>query len=157
MKTYYKGMIKNDTKCLVITEDDFNYVVGNLFGDDTEVFLSNSGICLIAYKNGKNISNELVYSSVAGFFGIESVLSIHPNKDMVWIEYKDGDSDEDIYRKVWKENVTEDVRARINEIGANVDTDDIDRIAHRYVYEDDYNCNVSYWDNLDNLIGEYGK
>ena len=29
-------------------------------------------------------------------------------------------------------------------------------VVNAYVYNRDYDCNLSYWDNIDNLIKEHG-
>lgn len=61
---------------------------------------------------------------------------------------------EKIYREVWKEHVMEDVREIAEENGTELSENDVDRIADRYVNNGDYDCNLSYWDNIDNLIAE---
>lgn len=61
---------------------------------------------------------------------------------------------EKIYREVWKEYVIENVREKAEEDGKELSEEDIARIADRYVNGGEYNCNLSYWDNLDNLIAE---
>lgn len=67
---------------------------------------------------------------------------------------------DEIFRKVWFEHVREDAEARLME---NPDID-IPKgaelvlckyVANRYVYEGDYDCNLPYWDNIDNLIREF--
>lgn len=66
-------------------------------------------------------------------------------------------NDEAIYRKVWKEHVIEDIEGRLEERDITLNEGTIDTIATRYVYEGDYDCNLCYWDNLDNLIDEYAR
>ena len=60
-----------------------------------------------------------------------------------------------IYRMAWFEHVYEDVKGRLLDLDI-ADEDDAfkNTVAHRYVYEGDYDCNLSYWDNIDNLINE---
>lgn len=59
-----------------------------------------------------------------------------------------------IYRRVWYERVIEDINTHIENTDDNLSDETINKIAHRYVYNGDYDCNQSYWDNLDNLINE---
>ncbi len=77
-------------------------------------------------------------------------------------EYRDK-----IYREVWKEYVTTDILSIAKDTGlCSKDTDltesipenlkrKAEEIADMYVYNGDYDCNLSYWDNLENLIREY--
>lgn len=60
-----------------------------------------------------------------------------------------------LYRMAWYENVFEDVTGRLLDRDITDEDDAIkSTVAHRYVYEGDYDCNLSYWDNIDNLIDE---
>lgn len=53
-----------------------------------------------------------------------------------------------IYRRVWKEHVKEDVKNMYEDM----DDDRVERIAEMYVNEGEYDCNLSYWSNLENLV-----
>lgn len=55
-----------------------------------------------------------------------------------------------IYRKLWYDHVLEDVNSNF----ANVPDDIKEEVARRYVYDGDYDCNRSYWDNLQLLVDE---
>lgn len=74
----------------------------------------------------------------------------------------DSVTKDEIYRMLWKEYVVEDVtqhletRDDINKSSEEM-IEMIDRIATRYVYDGEYDCNLPYWDNLDNLIEEEDK
>ena len=65
-----------------------------------------------------------------------------------------------IYRCLWFRRVRIDVKDRmvdayedyIMETNAKVVNNVIDCVAEQYVYEGDYDCNQSYWENIDNLI-----
>ena len=65
-----------------------------------------------------------------------------------------------IYRCLWFKHVKIDVKDRmvdayedyIMKTNAEVVNTIIDCAAERYVYEGDYDCNQSYWENIDNLI-----
>lgn len=60
-----------------------------------------------------------------------------------------------LYRMTWYENVFEDITGRLLDRDITDEDDAIkSTVAHRYVYEGDYDCNLSYWDNIDNLIDE---
>lgn len=55
-----------------------------------------------------------------------------------------------IYRKLWYDHVLEDVDSTFENI-----TDDIkEEVARRYVYDGDYDCNLSYWNNLQVLVDD---
>lgn len=66
---------------------------------------------------------------------------------------------DDIYRLVWKEHTKEDVKSRIEDLqimdenNKNFNTV-VETVAARYVYNGDYDCNLTYWNNIDNLIDE---
>ena len=71
---------------------------------------------------------------------------------------------DNVYRILWKERVKEDVEQQIEEM--DIDnrysrkfSDEeiagiIDTAAERYVFGGDYDCNLSYWDNIENLIND---
>ena len=64
---------------------------------------------------------------------------------------------DDIYRLVWKEYVKKDTKLRIEDLQI-IDENDknfntvVETVAERYVYDGDYDCNLTYWENIDNLI-----
>ena len=66
---------------------------------------------------------------------------------------------DDIYRLVRKKYIKEDVKSRMEELQVldkndeNFDTV-VETVATRYVYDGDYDCNLTYWENIDNLINE---
>lgn len=64
----------------------------------------------------------------------------------------DSTTRDKIYREVWKEHVMEDIRSHAEDMEVELSNDDIDDIAERYVYNGDYECNLSYWQNIENLI-----
>lgn len=60
-----------------------------------------------------------------------------------------------IYRTLWREHVENDVYSQaINVFDVYLDKVTVEIIANRYVYGD-YDCNLSYWENIENLIKEY--
>lgn len=64
---------------------------------------------------------------------------------------------DNIYRRVWSEHVKEDFEARIEERFNNyfdITDEDINKMVNLYVYDGQYDCEQSYWDNLDNLINQ---
>ena len=69
--------------------------------------------------------------------------------------------DDAVYRILWFEHVLEDVTAYMTEEAGyegpplkGQDKGTAEIVASRYVYEGDYDCNQSYWNNIDNLLGE---
>ena len=70
---------------------------------------------------------------------------------------KDGSAKCDaLYRLLWSGHVKEDIVsfAEDHEIPENLLYAVLDTVADRYVYEGDYDCNLSYWSNIDNLLKE---
>jgi len=69
---------------------------------------------------------------------------------------------DDLYRILWKEHVKEDVESELeqcdDEALESLSDEEmeafVDQIATRYVYNGDYDCNLSYWDNIGNLISD---
>lgn len=59
---------------------------------------------------------------------------------------------DNIYRDVWKEHVIEDIFAYEEDEGIKLSEDDIEFVADKFVYEGDYDCNLSYWDNIDGIV-----
>lgn len=64
---------------------------------------------------------------------------------------------DNIYRRVWSEHVKEDFEVRIEERFNDyfdITDEDINKMVNLYVYDGQYDCEQSYWDNLDNLINQ---
>lgn len=58
-----------------------------------------------------------------------------------------------LYRAVWKDRVLEDIRSRAEDLGDEpLAPEQEDYAAELYVYEGKYDCNLCYWDNIDNVI-----
>lgn len=68
------------------------------------------------------------------------------------IEHMSSRQKDDVYRMLWADQVEQDVKDRIAEIDVLLDDDSVLNIVHRYVYEGEYDCNHSYWDNLYALL-----
>lgn len=64
-----------------------------------------------------------------------------------------------LYRMLWMDHVIEDIKTRITECEDDIPDDILNSIAEKvateYVYNGQYDCNLSYWDNIDNLIQKY--
>ncbi len=58
-----------------------------------------------------------------------------------------------IFNEIQHSNVCQDVES-LNE---TLTKDQVIKVANLYVYEGDYDCNLSYWDNLEKLIYEVKK
>ena len=71
-------------------------------------------------------------------------------------ENLDFKTSDDLYRILHMPYVKEDIKHMLNEL--EIDTSAynleclIDDCASRYVYDGDYDCNLSYWQNLENII-----
>ena len=72
-----------------------------------------------------------------------------------------------IYRAIWAEHVREDIEAQLAQSSMEYYEDKyevefsdenmksiVNNAAELYVYDGKYDCNLSYWDNIDNLIDE---
>ena len=57
-----------------------------------------------------------------------------------------------IYREVWKEHVKEDIREFLKDNDMELDEDGIDKAATLYAMHGQYDCNLSYWSNIENVI-----
>ena len=57
-----------------------------------------------------------------------------------------------IYREVWKEHVMEDIREFLKDNDMKLDDEHIDKAATLYVMHGKYDCNLSYWSNIENVI-----
>lgn len=57
-----------------------------------------------------------------------------------------------IYREVWKEHVIEDIREFLKDNDMELDEDGIDKAATMYTMYGEYDCNLSYWSNIENVI-----
>ncbi len=65
-----------------------------------------------------------------------------------------------VYRLLWSEYVKEAIKSQINEDDRFDDIDDesiealAERCSDRYCIEGDYDCNLEYWTNIQNLIDD---
>lgn len=61
------------------------------------------------------------------------------------------------YHQLWLPHVIEDISSYMEEYletDQYLTDDEIVHAAHRYVYDGRYDCNLSYWQNLENLMDE---
>lgn len=62
---------------------------------------------------------------------------------------------DDVYRKVWAGHVHKDVMELLEK---EENKEEIaESITNAYVYDGKYDCNLSYWDNLHNLIERFSE
>ena len=62
-----------------------------------------------------------------------------------------------IYRMVWAERVTEDILSHAEDIGVEISKEDAEILAESYACDGEYDCNLSYWNNIENLMEDYIK
>lgn len=71
----------------------------------------------------------------------------------------DSSEKDKLYCYLQSEHVYEDVLGRLADLFDDLTDDERTRIAENatndYVYNCNYDCNLSYWDNIDNLINIY--
>lgn len=68
------------------------------------------------------------------------------------IRYVENVPIKEIYRKVHYEYVLEDVKSFAEENNIELTDDEAEEAAYRYVYDCKYDCNLSYWQNIENVI-----
>lgn len=61
-----------------------------------------------------------------------------------------------IYRNIWFDHVVTDIKERLDDLGETLTEDEIHFAASEYV-DGNYDCNLSYWTNIDNLITKAGN
>ena len=88
-------------------------------------------------------------------------MTIKPISEMasseLFTEMTERQKDE-IYRMVWYWHVADDVEQYLNGTLDEEETEFIvEDVANAFVYDGDYDCNKSYWDNIDTLIRERSK
>lgn len=72
-------------------------------------------------------------------------------------EFLSYESRDRIHREQWKLCVIEDIRSRLSERDDyGLGTDALDCAATAYCFDGEYDCNLDYWANIDNLIENYG-
>lgn len=59
---------------------------------------------------------------------------------------------DNLYRVLWFDYVKNDVKSFANESDYVLTDTDVEYIARQFVYEGRYDCNLSYWQNIENLI-----
>lgn len=62
-----------------------------------------------------------------------------------------------VFRLLWAAHVAEDVKSHSEDMDIVLTSDEIEVVVNRYVYEGDYDCNRSYWDNIEALIEDVEK
>lgn len=57
-----------------------------------------------------------------------------------------------LYRRLWIDYVKQDIESHLNEdLGNDYTDDEIQVMAEHYVYDGEYDSNMTYWDNIENL------
>lgn len=83
------------------------------------------------------------------------------NKVATILNTMNAEEREELLNQLWLPLVIQDVQSHLKDRIDNTDpndkyravtNDEIEHIAHRFVYERDYDCNQDYWSNLDALI-----
>ena len=59
-----------------------------------------------------------------------------------------------IYCDIWFHHVKDDIESQLQQSEITLTEDEINHCARRYVYDFDYDCAVSYWNNIHRLIDE---
>lgn len=70
------------------------------------------------------------------------------------INHLDSIEKDIVYRTLWQAYIEQDIKELAKERDVKLSKDDVSFMASRFVWEGDYDCNLSYWDNLSNLMNE---
>ena len=81
------------------------------------------------------------------------LLRSNTNISDILSEYLSSEEKDSFYRKLWAEHVKEDILTFAENEDIEITEEEIDKSAYAYV-NGRYDCNLSYWDNLHNLIEE---
>lgn len=97
-------------------------------------------------NDDENDSSDVMYNA-----------NVDTNSDLTGkaLEFAESASSTDmdmIYRKVKYQYVVNDIKDRIKDTKTELTDAQIAYAAHRYAYDGKYDCNLSYWDNIDNCI-----
>ena len=64
------------------------------------------------------------------------------------LPYRDKDA---LYRKIWAEHVLEDIQGYADTADIQIPEKEAEAAAEKYV-NGEYDCNLSYWENIHNLL-----
>lgn len=97
-------------------------------------------------NDNENDSNDVIHNA-----------NIDTSSDLTGkaLEFAESASSTDmdmIYRKVRYQYVINDIKDCIKDTGTELTDDQIAYAARKYAYDGKYDCNLSYWDNIENLI-----
>ena len=81
------------------------------------------------------------------------LLRSNANISNILAEYLSFEEKDAFYRKIWAEHIKEDVLTFAENKDIEITDEEADRTASAYV-NGRYDCNLSYWENLHNLIQE---
>ena len=81
------------------------------------------------------------------------LLRSNTNISDILSEYLSFEEKDAFYRKLWAEHVKEDILTFAENEDIEITAEEVDRVASAYV-NGRYDCNLSYWENLHNLIQE---
>lgn len=70
------------------------------------------------------------------------------------IEFLDKVQAREIHNAVEKRYVADDVRSHALDLDVELSEGEVDYVVQRYVLDGEYDCNLSYWQNIENLIFE---
>lgn len=72
------------------------------------------------------------------------------NEILEKLTYEEQDT---LYRKLWKEHVKADIQSFMTEEDIELSEKEVNQAAERYV-GGRYDCNLSYWENVRNVIDD---
>lgn len=123
--------------------------IGPIWGKGDKVICKSDDLqCIVVTaKNGFwGLDPDEFFSYFETDFKLDSV-------DPRWLSEESRDA---IYRAVWYEHVKEDIVGMLEDREDRADDDVIEQAAYLYVYEGDYDCNESYWSQLEAVLDKAG-
>lgn len=57
-----------------------------------------------------------------------------------------------IYRYLWTDHVIEDIKSHMEKMEITLTDEEIKTAAKDHTYHGDYDCNLTYWENIENNI-----
>ena len=114
--------------------------IENQLREDAKILLTKA----LTDLDGKKLD---LLKNILDFVLLQSNISILD----ILSEYLSFEEKDAFYRKIWSEHVKEDVLTFAENEDIEITDEDADRTASAYV-NGRYDCNLSYWENLHNLI-----
>lgn len=116
--------------------------IANIYGSDYGTIQTGLEDILVKWSSANNVNITENDSAATIYEKLKGILS--------------DDVMDQLYRKLWMPYVTEDVKSHAeNSMDAELTDEDAEYIANSYIFDGEYDCNIPYWDNIENLIVKF--